>query len=144
VLGQQPSFDSLFLWGNEDSLFNSLLWYIITALLPFLVGKMRRHYLIVWIVCSGMLYWHDYLHLYCQYCTVCHYCLLTSVLHSIYVLSNGVQYVITVYWCQYCTVCQYCLLMSVSHSIYVLHHCNVLYRIYKISNVLYSIYVIMT
>ena len=47
VLEQQPSFDSLFLWGNEDSLFNSLLWYIITALLPFLVGKMRRHYLIV-------------------------------------------------------------------------------------------------
>jgi hypothetical protein len=27
VLEQQPSFDSLFLWGNEDSLFNSLLWY---------------------------------------------------------------------------------------------------------------------
>jgi len=47
VLEQQPSFDSLFLWGNEDSLFNSLLWYIITALLPFLVGKMRIHYLIV-------------------------------------------------------------------------------------------------
>ncbi len=27
VLEQQPSFDSLFLWGNEDSLFNILLWY---------------------------------------------------------------------------------------------------------------------
>jgi hypothetical protein len=27
VLEQQPSFDSLFLWGNVDSLFNSILWY---------------------------------------------------------------------------------------------------------------------
>ncbi len=99
---------------NEDSLYNCLnclLWYAL---------------------------WHHYLHLTVNgayYCTVCHYCLLTSVLHSIYVLnmdhcnvlysiyrisnvlcssvslqstdvSTG-QYVITVYLCQYCTVFTY-------------------------------------